>query len=116
MSTSSTAITVTFYFETSRVEGTPEEVLTRMCLEQTTSGYDTLEGRAAAPRLAPYQASVQKLRLMPSAEGVDCGFAEVSSPWTSLRRPGTPLEDVQGNSSFANPQSTPSAEGINRSF
>jgi ribulose-bisphosphate carboxylase large chain len=103
MSTSSTAITVTFYFETARAEGTPEEVLTRMCLEQTTSGYDTLEGRAAAPRLAPYQASVQKLRLMPSADGVDCGFAEIDFPWESLSQTGNPIEDalcfVMGESS-----------------
>lgn len=103
MSTSSTAITVTFYFETSRAEGSPEEVLTRMCLEQTTSGYDTLAGRAAAPRLAPYQASVQKLRLMPSTDGVDCGFAEIDFPWTSLSQTGNPIEDalcfVMGESS-----------------
>src|ERR1035438_1570859 len=95
MSTSTIAITVTFYFETSRAEGTPEEVLTRMCLEQTTSGYDTLTGRAAAPRLAPYQASVQKLRLMPSGDGVDCGFAEVDFPWTSLSQTGNPIEDAR---------------------
>ena len=104
MSASSTAITVTFYFETSRAEGTPEEVLTRMCHEQTTSGYDTLAGRAAAaPRLAPYQASVQKLRLMPSTDEVDCGFAEVDFPWESMSQTGNPLEDalcfVMGESS-----------------
>jgi len=103
MSTSSAELTVTFYFETSRAEGTPEEVLTRMCHEQTTSGFDTLEGRAAAPRLAPYQASVQKLRMMPSADGVDCGFAEIDFPWTSLSQTGNPIEDalcfVMGESS-----------------
>ena len=90
MSTSSTAITVTFYFETSSAAGTPEEVLTRMCHEQTTSGFDTLAGRAAAPRLAPYQASVQKLRLMPSTNGVDCGFAEVDFPWDVDEPDGKP--------------------------
>ena len=94
---------VTFYFETSPAAGTPEEILTRMCHEQTTSGFDTLAGRAAAPRLAPYQASVQKLRLMPSTADVDAGFAEVDFPWTSMTQTGNPLEDalcfVMGESS-----------------
>ena len=53
MRTVAAPLTVTFYFETSRAAGKPEEILTHMCHEQTTTGYDTLEGRAAAPRLAP---------------------------------------------------------------
>ncbi len=103
MSAEGSSITVTFYFETSRAVGSPDEVLTRMCHEQTTTGYDTLAGRAAAPRLAPYQASVQKLRLMPSTDEVDCGFAEVDFPWNSMSQTGNPLEDalcfVMGESS-----------------
>lgn len=103
MNAESPAIKVTFYFETARAVGTPEEVLTRMCHEQTTTGYDTLAGRAAAPRLAPYQASVQKLRLMPSTDEVDAGFAEVDFPWNSMSHTGNPLEDalcfVMGESS-----------------
>src|SRR5215470_401962 len=103
MNPESPAIKVTFYFETARAVGTPEEVLTRMCHEQTTTGYDTLAGRAAAPRLAPYQASVQKLRLMPSTDEVEAGFAEVDFPWMSMTHTGNPLEDalcfVMGESS-----------------
>jgi ribulose-bisphosphate carboxylase large chain len=103
MNAESPSITVTFYFETSRAVGTAEEVLTHMCHEQTTTGYDTLAGRAAAPRLAPYQASVQKLRMMPSTDEVDCGFAEVDFPWNSMSHTGNPLEDalcfVMGESS-----------------
>jgi ribulose-bisphosphate carboxylase large chain len=103
MNAEGSSITVTFYFETSRSAGAPEEILTRMCHEQTTTGYDTLAGRAAAPRLAPYQASVQKLRLMPSTDEVDCGFAEIDFPWNSMSQTGNPLEDalcfVMGESS-----------------
>jgi ribulose 1,5-bisphosphate carboxylase large subunit-like protein/acyl carrier protein len=103
MNAEGTSIKVTFYFETARAVGTPDEVLTRMCHEQTTTGYDTLAGRAAAPRLAPYQASVQKLRLMPSTDEVDSGFAEIDFPWNSMSHTGNPLEDalcfVMGESS-----------------
>src|SRR5215467_15371585 len=103
MSADGSPVKVTFYFETSRGAGTPEEILTRMCHEQTTTGYDTLAGRAAAPRLAPYQASVQKLWLMPSTDEVETGFAEVDFPWNSMSHTGNPLEDalcfVMGESS-----------------
>ena len=104
MSTVAAPLTVTFYFETSRAAGKPEEILTHMCHEQTTTGYDTLEGRAAAPRLAPYQASVQRLRMLPSGGGdIDSGYAEVDFPWASMSHTGNALEDaltfVMGESS-----------------
>ena len=75
MSTSAPSLSVTFYFETSRSAGTPEEILTRMCHEQTTTGYDTLAGRAAAARLVPFQATVHRIRLLPSVGDVDSGYA-----------------------------------------
>jgi ribulose-bisphosphate carboxylase large chain len=103
MSTVESPLTVTFYFETSKAVGTPEDVLTRMCYEQTTTGYDTLVGRAAAPRLAPYQASVQRIRLLPCTSEIDCGYAEVDFPWASMSHTGNGLEDaltfVMGESS-----------------
>ncbi|MBV9183494.1 MAG: hypothetical protein JO356_19495 [Acidobacteria bacterium] len=103
MNTSSSPLSVTFYFETSRAVGTPEEILTRMCHEQTTTGYDTLVGRAAAPRLAPFQATVQRIRLLPSGGDIDCGYAEVDFPWQSMSHTGNALEDaltfVMGESS-----------------
>jgi ribulose-bisphosphate carboxylase large chain len=103
MSTVASPLTVTFYFETSRAVGTPEQVLTQMCYEQTTTGYDTLEGRASAPRLSPYQASVQRLRMLPSTSEVDCGYADVDFPWASMSHSGNGLEDaltfVMGESS-----------------
>ena len=103
MSTSASPLTVTFYFETSRSVGTPEQVLTSMCHEQTTSGFDTLTGRAAAPRLAPFQAAIRRLRRLPSTGEVDCGYAEIDFPWESMSHTGNPLEDaltfVMGESS-----------------
>jgi ribulose-bisphosphate carboxylase large chain len=95
---------VTFYFETSRAVGPSEEVLTRLCHEQTTTGYDTLSGQAAAARLAPYQATVRSLRLLPSTGAdIDCGYAEVDFPWASMSHTGNALEDaltfVMGESS-----------------
>src|SRR5205814_10650579 len=95
MSTVAAPLTVTFYFETSRAAGKPEEILTHMCHEQTTTGYDTLAGLAAAPRLAPYQASGQRLRMLPSAGGaVESGYAAVDFPWASVRHLGSALEDA----------------------
>lgn len=103
MSTSAPSLAVTFYFETSRATGTPEEILTRMCHEQTTTGYDTLAGKAAAARLVPFQATVRRIRLLPSAGDVDSGYAEVDFPWESMSHAGNPLEDaltfVMGESS-----------------
>ena len=103
MSTVATSLAVTFYFETSRAAGTPEEILTHMCHEQTTTGFDTLAGQAAAPRLAPYQASIQRLRLLPSTPEIDCGYAEIDFPWASMSHTGNALEDaltfVMGESS-----------------
>ena len=104
MSSAASPLTVTFYFETSRGAGKPEEILTHMCHEQTTTGYDTLVGRAAAPRLAPYQASVQRLRMLPSLGGdIDSGYAEIDFPWASMSHTGNALEDaltfVMGESS-----------------
>ncbi len=103
MNTVESPLTVTFYFETSKAVGTPEDVLTRMCYEQTTTGFDTLSGLAAAPRLAPYQAAVQRIRLLPSTSEVDRGYAEVDFPWASMSHLGNGLEDaltfVMGESS-----------------
>jgi len=91
---SNSPITATFYYETSRVAGPPEEILTRMCLEQTTSGYDTLTCRPSAPRLVPYQASIHSLQPLPSNSEVNCGFAEIDFPWTSVSQTGNSLEDA----------------------
>lgn len=103
MSNSTSQLTVTFYFETSPAAGTPEKILTSMCHEQTTSGFDTLTGQAAAPRLAPYQASIRRLRKLPSTSEVDCGYAEIDFPWESMSQTGNVLEDaltfVMGESS-----------------
>jgi ribulose 1,5-bisphosphate carboxylase large subunit-like protein len=103
MSASTTPLAVTFYFETSRAAGTPESILTSMCHEQTTTGYDTLAGRAAAARLVPFQATVQRIRRLPSTAEVDSGYAEIDFPWESMSHTGNPLEDaltfVMGESS-----------------
>lgn len=103
MSSSPLSLTASFYFETSRGAGQPEEILTHMCHEQTTTGYDTLAGRAAAARLVPYQASIQKVRLLRSNGEIDAGFAEIDFPWCSVSQSGNSLEDamcfVMGESS-----------------
>src|SRR5262249_13991569 len=103
MSTSASPLTVTFYFETSRAVGAPESILTNMCHEQTTTGYDTVAGRAAAARLVPFQATVQRIRRLPSTAEVDSGYVEIDFPWESMSHTGNPLEDaltfVMGESS-----------------
>jgi ribulose-bisphosphate carboxylase large chain len=103
MITSPSSLTASFYFETSRAAGRPEEILTHMCHEQTTTGYDTLACRAGAQRLESYQASVQKLQLLPSNNERDSGFAEIDFPWGSVSHTGNSLEDamcfVMGESS-----------------
>src|SRR5262249_61508515 len=94
MSTSASPLAVPFYFETSRAVGTPESILTNMCHEQTTTGYDTLAGRAAAARLVPFQATVQRVRRLPSTAEVDSGYAEIDFPWESMSHTGNSLEDA----------------------
>src|SRR5258708_35988060 len=96
MSSVASPLTVTFYFETSRAAGKPEEILTHMCHEQTTTGDETVEGGAAARRLAPYQASGQRLRMLPCAGGdLGSGSAEGGFPGGPMRHPAHACEDAR---------------------
>jgi ribulose 1,5-bisphosphate carboxylase large subunit-like protein len=94
MSIATSQLTAFFYLETNRNAGSPEEILTSLCHEQTTTGYDTLACMARAPHLVPYQASIKSLRMLPSSGDVESGFAEIDFPWHSISQTGNGLEDA----------------------